>query len=216
MQKEIKNYLELDTPFYMSFCPDNKYWYDDEKEEIPEPLQKSNYLENIKITDILGNSYDTFESNLQNFNEFIDWLFGTDNDEDDFSFSIQFCKEWEINISIYCFIDFLEFINKLEQEKSAKLFIEPGSGVKFFAWLKNDNKIRFVIQNYGNNKWKNFEYFFDITTNKDVFVKQMKKMITKYITMFQNAIKEYKIHNKTKFNNIRENNYFFDLLELKV
>lgn len=215
MQIEQKDYLEHSTPYDYSYSPDTDNWYKDEETIMPEPKSKSIYIDNFVIKDVLGTSYNSKKENEKDFQNFIAFNFGVENGEDVCAFSIaniplfpyDSMNNSTLAVEIYYFDTLLKFAENIEKGKDTSAYIESYSKTKFFAWQREDNKIRFAVQRYclDNDYKTDFVFLYDVIVKKTQLVSELKRVVNKYIEKIRTAIKTYEKENYARFTNIRQN-----------
>lgn len=222
----IKDYQEHSTPYDYSYSPDTDSWYKDEEIIMPEPKFEPTVIDNFVIKDILGFNYNSKRENEKEFQNFIAYNFGVENGEDVCAFSITNIPLFPcdsknnstVAIEIYYFDTLLKFAENIEKGKDTSAYIESYSMIKFFAWQKEDNKVRFVVQRYflDNDDYKtDFVFILDILVDKSQLVAELKRAVNKYITLLKDSIKKYEKDNYARFTNIRQNICLEEWLNLK-
>lgn len=215
MQIKQKDYREHSTPYGYSYSPDTDSWYKDEETIMPEPKSESTVIDNFVIKDVLGTSYNIKKENEKDFQNFIAYNFGVENGEDVYAFSIaniplfpyDSMNNSTLAVEIYYFDMLLKFAENIEKGKNTSAYIESYSGTKFFAWQREDNKVRFAVQRYSlDNDYKtDFVFLYDVIVKKTQLVSELKRVVNKYIKKIKTAIKTYEKENYARFVNIRQN-----------
>lgn len=80
-----------------------------------------------------------------------------------------------LQVSVHEFIELEGFITNLSSKNFSSIYIEAFAGVKIFVWNKDGNKIRFVVQQYGEGfdgdiDCNKLVIVFDVLINKAEFV----------------------------------------------
>lgn len=97
-------------------------------------------------------------------------------EEDDFDYIsgiLYFNKKISIMVDVKpVMIDIPKFLRRLEKTGYSNLIIEEYWYTKFLAWEKDD-KVRFIIQSYGNS---DVDVLFDKIIDRDLFFNELKKL----------------------------------------
>lgn len=217
MQKEIGFYNDDTTPYKYSYSPYTKMWYEDEYEQMPEPNVPAEKIAHFKLDDELGlctwmngKKYCDYEEEKVDFENYIKYVCDGEN------YGFDACDvsilpnskilEIDISISIEEFIDLEEFIKNIDNKNYSFLYCKDFSGMKFFAWKKENNKIRLLIQRYGTFEIGYIDYDqlcveYDMKIDKDEFVNEFMRVINKYKNLVIKKIEEYENKNNITFSN---------------
>lgn len=214
MEIKYKDFKFFDTPYDYSYNPETGNWSSDEEGIMPEPKTEPKVIGNLVFHDVLGSNCDSEEDKEELCQDFMEYCFGAKNGEDIFYFSItdipQFPdepKDLSVAIEFYWFDDILEFADEIEQGKNSCRYVEGLGSNKFFAWQKDNNKVRFAVQKYVfyNSYKEDFIFSYDVLVDKTQLVSELRRMINKYIEKIKQYIKEYEVKHNKKFTNQNEN-----------
>lgn len=161
------------------YSPETETWFD-EGELIPEPKQKSEIVNNIQIS---------FE--VEDEEEIAEYIIDIQNgNEDDAGLAIKIyfistTNKAYVVLNYQLMIEELkQFLNDIENLKSARLYIYEYSEATFHVWQK-DNDIRFIIQSSVD---QGLEFIFDATMPREMFLNQFNNAIE----MLEDKINEFK------------------------
>ncbi len=218
MQEEIF-YDELSTPYDYSYSPYTKIWYADAHEQIPEPDVEPEELSKFKLHDELGDwaiwegdeKYYDYDEEKEEFHKYVKYICGEKDlwSYDSYSASILFESEKQkkyAHISVHEFINLEKFLKNIDAQDFSSIYIEAYTGIKLFVWKKENNKIRFVVQQYGLGSGGYIDYDlltigYDVIIDKNEFVNEFMRFINKYKNLLFEKIKEYEKEHNIKFSN---------------
>lgn len=164
---------------YWGYSPDTEAWYA-ETELLPEPQGKTEITNDFQI------SYE-----IEDEDDLIEYItdLKSDNENDaglpiNLNFSTQ-SQQAFIVLEYRLMLDELkQFLDNVEQFKSVRLYIYEYSEHSFHIWQKENNTIRFAIQNSLNN---GLIFSFDVTIPKDIFILQFNNILVE----IENQIKQH-------------------------
>lgn len=236
MQEKIF-YNEFSTPYYYSYSPYTKMWYEDINEQIPEPNTQPEELAKFEIISTLGhlgiwegeesyydcNNIEEDKEEWEDFEKYIKYICGEKDffAYDSYSVSLFFKSNEQAkfaHISVHEFIELEEFVRNLSLKAFSSIYIEAFTGVKFFVWHKENNKIRLVIQEYGLGSAGQIDcselaIAFDVLIDKDEFIEEFLRVIDKYKNLLFEKISKYEQEHNIKFSNPMNIPYINDWLK---
>ena len=171
-----------------SYCADNDMWYEDAKEILPLPQNRSEKVDDFSCTisfehevyknDEIGEDIDNQdEKNLENFAK---WVVGENNDWDCVDIAI-FLKTKRQSIALYFSQEGIwginSFLDKLTKAPFATEYIEQWHPSKFIAWTDKDKNTRFVIHSY-QDQYRFLETILDITVKQEVLISKLQDIVS--------------------------------------
>ena len=111
-----------------------------------------------------------------------------------------------LQVSVLEFIELEGFITNLSSKNFSSIYIEAFAGVKIFVWNKDGNKIRFVVQQYGEGfdgdiDCNKLVIVFDVLINKAEFVNEFLRVINKYKSLLFEKKGKYEREYNIRFSN---------------
>lgn len=191
-----------------SYCADNGMWYEDAKEILPLPQNRSEKVDDFSCTisfehevyknDEIGEDIDKQdEKNLENFAK---WVVGEDNGWDCVDIAI-FLKTKRQSIALYFSQDGVwginSFLDKLTKAPFATEYIEQWHPSKFIAWTDKDKNTRFVIHSY-QDQYRFLETILDITVKQEVLISKLQDIVSTWKQTVYAEIKKQKALSKEK------------------
>lgn len=185
-----------------SYCADNDMWYEDAKEILPLPQNRSEKVDDFSCTisfehevyknDEIGEDIDNQdEKNLENFAK---WVVGENNDWDCVDIAI-FLKTKRQSIALYFSQEGIwginSFLDKLTKAPFATEYIEQWHPSKFIAWTDKDKNTRFVIHSY-QDQYRFLETILDITVKQEVLISKLQDIVSTWKQKVYAEIKKQK------------------------
>ncbi len=185
-----------------SYCADNDMWYEDAKEILPLPQNRSEKVDDFSYTisfehevyknDEIGEDIDNQdEKNLENFAK---WVVGENNDWDCVDIAI-FLKTKRQSIALYFSQEGIwginSFLDKLTKAPFATEYIEQWHPSKFIAWTDKDKNTRFVIHSY-QDQYRFLETILDITVKQEVLISKLQDIVSTWKQKVYAEIKKQK------------------------
>ena len=166
---------------YWGYSPDTKMWYAKD-ELLPEPQRKTEIADNFQINYEIEDEDDLIE--------YVEAIKKDENNVNDTGLLINITfktetQEYTIALEYHRVINELKkFLIDIENGKSARLYVYEYSEDSFHIWQKDNEIIRFVIQ---NSLEQGLNFIFDETMPKELFLNQFKGIIAK----IENQIQEH-------------------------
>ena len=212
MKKELTTYdiLKGLTEFdNWSYNSENKMWYEDLKEPLPQPTKASEKVSDF-ICEIKVNHDGDFCDNWEDVTEekgdlesFARYVIGEENGTDCTFNSVLLKTDNQSTIltfNDYGFIELETFIDKLKTQSFATEYMEDAFSRKFIAWTDENSETRLVIHSYRQDDMY-LETLIDFTANKFVIIEKLENIISIWKETVYKTIKEQENLLKKKANN---------------
>ena len=198
-QKEI-DFHPFITPYDWSYNHDDGMWYEDFKESMPQPKRNPkksdfhiNCFDGMLFLNDFNKNYSYFSIDANNPEDFFRCLFEKKDAIDSFTFSWIIEAGRQRALIAFGYTDTFEtdmysFIQKIEDNKDASIYIEEFSDIKIFVYNLKNNKIRIVMQEYYNDP---LPILFDAVVDKQDFLKTIKETIKAVTSHFCMEVKFY-------------------------
>lgn len=203
LKKELRTYeiiIGLSDFDEWSYCEKDQMWYEDAKEVLPQPENKSELISDL-ICEIKVNHDASFWDEVDDWNKleeekdglvlFAEFLFGDNTGWDctENAFLLKTQKQAFITGFNDCGLLSLEsFIEKLKNQSYATEYFEYGGAIKFIAWTNENNQTRFVIHSY-NTDYNYLKTIFDITVDRNTLVTKLENVLKIWHDAVYNAVK---------------------------
>jgi len=204
MQKELRTYnhiIGLSDYDEFSYCEQDKMWYEDVKETLPQPENESEVVNDL-ICEIKVNhdayiwydfeDWDKLEDEQDGLENFAKFVIGDNNGWDcsDNAFLLKTPKQaFVTGFNEYGLWGIEKFIKKLKEQSYATEYLENGGALKFIAWTDENNQTRFVIHLY-HNEYNYLKTIFDITIDRNMLISKLENVLKVWHETVYNAIKE--------------------------
>lgn len=168
-----------------TYCPQNKSWYEDGVEDLPQPVSKSD-TGKFDIITLVGVFIDpdATSDDEEEINDFVFHLFSDDYGEDSYDYSscwtqvhfvgnkrkcsLAFCEEG--------IIDIVDMIKEMVNKDHICFFIES-SDYKFVTWKVSEKLTRLAIYDYCQPRGAYLKSVLDITAEKELIIKKFESII---------------------------------------
>lgn len=195
-----------------SYSNDTGMWYEDDKEVLPQPEKRSEYVTDFSC-ELKINYYVNINGNEQTLEDEYEWdgdeqpleafaryLIGENDYNDTISSAVIFKtpsrkhllnlgQKHMLGLDEYSVWSFEDFINKLKAKDFAAQYIGDYADCKLISWKQKRNRTRFIVQSY-NEDFCYKQIMFDITTDTDLLIKKLTAVIDKWKETVYKAIKE--------------------------
>lgn len=222
MIKEIGKFNINETPHSFGYNAHDNYWYKNDDMSELEPKKKPVVIENFTINDMLGSKDKTEEENQNNLQNFVAYHFGKETGTKEYSFTMfDFpMSSISVELELWNFEEIELFVSELEKGENITRYCNKICAIKFYAWQKEDNKVRFALQKYApinNDENADFksEIIYDIIVDKTQLANELKRVIKKYSDKIVDEIKQYELENHESFTNPRKHIDLARLLNYK-
>lgn len=203
-----------------TYCPQNKSWYEDGVEYLPQPESKSD-TGKFDIITLVGVFIDpdATSDDEEEINNYISYLF-KDNYCDDLSddegcwtqvhfvgnkrkCSLAFCEEG--------IVDIVDMIKEMVNKDHICFFIES-SGYKFVTWKVSHELTRLAIYDYCQPRGAYLKCVLDITADKKLIISKLESIIETWREVILERIRYQESISGKKFVNTKKIpviDYFF-------
>lgn len=178
-------YRSYDTPYGESYSVDTKLWYDDGKEEFPQPQAKAELIDDFSITPLFGISdwddeYGGCGNDIDSLKLMIDVCFEKGYD-DAYSFGwyamwggkkVLFAWQYHYNKR-----NVTKFLNKIRKNQFSSFYTDCYNDYKIFSYPFDNSKIRLVIQDYNEESPTFLKNIFDGLVDKEYFVLSLSSLV---------------------------------------
>ena len=222
MKKELDRYdmlVGLGEYDEWSYCEQDKMWYEDKKEVLPQPPASPDIVTNFKCE--IKIDYSNFPESTweeaekdNDIESFVQYLIDGDICDDAVRSVILFQSEkYQCNFTFNQdgMAELDKFIQKLNKKEYAAQYIEDHNAIKLLGWKLENNQVRFAVQSY-HHEFEYLKIIFDIIIDKDTLISKLKNIINTWKeTIYAEIKKQEKILNKpcTNPHQDRAINYFF-------
>lgn len=196
MKKRLDNEFSawINEFYHWSYCSQNKCWYEDGVEDLPQPKTKtdtSRFDFAIYIGQ-LDDDDDVISDDQEEIEEYVNSLFNDDPDDDAGLYSqISFISDKRYAAGCFSKEDICEIdrmISEIRKKDNCAYFIESGY-FKFFTWKITDKQIRFAIFNYSIESERYLQCVFDVTAKKDLIISKLEYLVETWKEAVYEAIK---------------------------
>lgn len=187
-----------------SYCADDAMWYEDKKEVLPLPKNKSEIVKDltckIKVDSFItcGEGWNNAEQE-KDLETYARYLLGTNNADDCVSSVV--CLRTAQQECSFCFSQYgiwglEEFADKVKNQPFATQYIEQWSRCKLIAWSGPHGSTRLVIHFYNEDDVYPATQL-DITVDREELVSKLKAVVEIWKDTVRNEIlKQMKILSK--------------------
>ena len=229
MKKNLEKKLgaEYNDFYCWSYCPQDKNWYEDGVEELPQPSFKS-YTGRFDIIPLIGvwSDPEAIGNDREEIKEFVEYLFTKKYKEDlsDYSgcwtqitfigdkyrASGSFSDEGLLNLD--------DMIRNFKENDEIRFYILESCRFKFVTWKKSEKLIRFTIFDYNDNDDTFLRCIFDITAEKELIISKLESIIETWKEVILERIRYQESISGMKFVNTKKIpviDYFFPQFKVK-
>lgn len=179
-------YRFYDTPYGESYSVDTKKWYDDGKEEFPQPKNKPEVIEDFRIASLVGKGdWDLDDIGFcylddDAINLMVDVCFGKGDDD---SYSFGWYLAWQDKKIVFFWTyrytkrAVIKFLNQINKNQFATFYTDCITSYKLFSFPIDDKSIRLVVQDYTDSYPTFLQILFDGIVDKRYFVLTLKSVV---------------------------------------
>lgn len=194
MKKRLDNEFSawINEFYHWSYCSQNKCWYEDGVEDLPQPKTKTD-TSRFDFAIYIGQlDDDVISDDQEEIEEYVNSLFNDDPNDDAGLYSqISFISDKRYAAGCFSKEDICEIdrmISEIRHKDNCAYFIESGN-FKFFTWKITDKQTRFAIFNYSIESERYLQCVFDVTARKDLIISKLEYLVETWKEAVYEAIK---------------------------